>query len=456
MTIRFKNLFRTEITDFKVKTTTGFIRYINLDNAATTPPLKYVEETVSKYMESYGSVHRGSGYKSKKSTDVYEKSRDIIKDFVNAPKDDYVIFTGNTTGGMNTAAYFFAQLKGKVMVSAIEHSSSWLPWIKSEGLKLLGKQQYQLNEIEETNEKIQKLGLSQVLRYHINKKFEFDLKDIEKQLQDNQIKVLVLTASSNLTGYCPDIKKIGKLAHKYGAYFLVDACQFIQHHPIDMQKMEIDFLVASGHKFYAPYGGGFLIGPKKFLDCFLPYQIGGGNLPYIEENGHFIRYYNQMAHDPGTPNAIGAVSMAAALKKLASIGIKNIESYEKSLVDYVYDELEKLPNVQLYVRKKQLSSIITFNIKGLTAQQTADILNKKYGIGTRAGNFCVYQVVRTLLGFQDETKLIELVNSGQADKLPGVVRASFSLQNTMQDAKEFVKAIKEISNSQIKKVEHDI
>lgn len=446
MTINLRSLFRSEITDFKIKTTKGIVRYINLDNAATTPPLKYVEEIVSKYMESYGSVHRGSGYKSKKSTDVYEKSRDIIKNFVNAPKDDYVIFTNNTTGGMNTAAYFFAQLSGKVMVSAIEHSSSWLPWIKSEGIKLLGKKQYQLNEINETNEKIQELGLSQVLRYHINKNFEFDLKDIEKQLQDNQIKVLVLTASSNLTGYCPDIKKIGKLAHKYGAYFLVDACQFIQHHPVDMQKMGIDFLVASGHKFYAPYGGGFLIGPKKFFDCFLPYQIGGGNLPYIEENGHFIRYQNQIAHDPGTPNAIGAVSMAAALKKLSNIGIGNIEQYEKALVDYVYDELKKIPHVQLYVKREHLSSIITFNIEGLTAQQTADILNNEYGIGTRAGNFCVYQVVRTLLGIEDETKLITLVNSGRANKLPGVVRASFSLQNTMQDAKKFVKAIKEMTN----------
>lgn len=446
MTINPRSLFRSEITEFKIKTTRGIVRYINLDNAATTSPLKCVEETVSKYMESYGSVHRGSGYKSKKSTDVYEKSRDIIKSFVNAPEDDYVIFTNNTTGGMNTAAYFFAQLSGKVMVSAIEHSSSWLPWIKSEGIKFLGKKQYQLDEINETNEKIQKLGLSQVLRYHINKKFEFDLKDIEKQLQDNQIKVLVLTASSNLTGYCPDIKKIGKLAHKYGAYFLVDACQFIQHHPIDMQKMGIDFLVASGHKFYAPYGGGFLIGPKKFFDCFLPYQIGGGNLPYIEENGHFIRYQNQMAHDPGTPNAVGAISMAAALKKLSNIGIGNIEQYEKSLVDYVYDELKKMPHVQLYVKREHLSSIITFNIEGLTAQQTADILNKEYGIGTRAGNFCVYQVVRTLLGIEDETKLIALVNSGQANKLPGVVRASFSLQNTMQDAKHFVKAIKEMAS----------
>ena len=446
MTKNFQNLFRKDITRFKVKVKSGkTVDYVNLDNAATTPPLKCVEEDVTKYMAMYGSVHRGSGYKSQKSTKIYEQSRDIIKDFVHAPQDSYVLFTGNTTGGMNAAAYFFAQLKGKVMVSDIEHSSSWLPWVKNEGAKLLGNKQFSLDEVDDYNLEIQKLGLKQVLMYKSSQNLEFDMDDIEKQLKNNSIKVLVLTASSNLTGYCPNIKKIGELAHKYGAFFLVDACQFIQHHPIDMKKMKIDFLVASGHKFYAPYGGGFLIGPKNFFDKFLPYQIGGGNLPYIKSDGYFIRYQNQMAHDPGTPNAIGAVSMASALKKLSDIGIKNIEEYEKSLVEFVFDELSQIKGVELYVKKKFLSSIITFNIKGLSAQRTADLLNNYYGIGTRAGNFCVYHVVRKLLDVQDETPLVDIVESGHPEKLPGVVRASFSIQNTMNDANRFIKAIKEIA-----------
>lgn len=331
-TIRVEKFFSSEIINFQTRTQKfGITRYVNLDNAATTPPLKIVEEKIAEYLKRYGSVHRGAGVKSKISTEIYEESRETIKKFVGAPADCYVVFSGNTTGAMNTAAYLFSFLKGKVAVSAIEHSSSWLPWIKAEGIKLLGENQYDLNELGNINEKIQILGRGQVLQYDVDDNFEFDLDGIENLLKNNKIKVLVLTASSNINGYCPDIKKIGKLAHKYGAYFLVDACQFIQHHTIDMEEMEIDFLAASGHKFYAPYGGGFLIGPKKFLDSFLPYQIGGGNLPYITKEGEFLRYDNQLAHDPGTPNALGAVAMAFALEALQEIGIEKIELHEKRL-----------------------------------------------------------------------------------------------------------------------------
>jgi cysteine desulfurase len=168
-------------------------------------------------------------------------------------------------------------------------------------------------------------------------------------------------------------------------------------------------------------------------------------LPYIQSDGYFIRYQNQLAHDPGTPNALGAVSMAVALQKLSSIGVENIEAYEKRLSDYVYDQLSVIPKVTLYVKKSFLSSIITFNIDGFTAQQTADILNNEYGIGTRAGNFCVYHVVRKLLNVQNEKTLVQLVKSGHPELLPGVVRASFGLCNTMSDAKTFVHAVKELS-----------
>ena len=293
-----KKLFSKQILNYQVKTKRGLVNYVNLDNAATTPPFLEVENEVRKYLIGYGSVHRGAGTKSKISTDIYERSREVIKDYVNAKTDDYVLYSGNTTGGINMAAYFFSFLSGKIMVSTVEHSSSWLPWIKVEGVKLLGEKQNSLNEMEEINNQIQKFGSSQVIQYDVNENFEFDLSDIGRGLKQNKIKVLVLTASSNITGYCPDIKSIGELAHKYGAYFLVDACQFLQHHEIDMQKMGIDFLVASGHKLYAPYGGGFLVGSKKFLDEFLPYQIGGGNLPYITEQGEFLRFKNHRVAKP--------------------------------------------------------------------------------------------------------------------------------------------------------------
>lgn len=442
------NLFTSDIVNYPVETGKyGVTNYINLDNAATTPPFAVVAEGVKSYLASYGSVHRGAGTKSKISTSVYEESREVIKKFVNAPADAYVIFTGNTTGAMNNAAYFFSFLPGKVAVSSIEHSSSWLPWIKSEGIKFLGKERVFLNELEAVNKKIQTLGREHVLTYEIDSHFEFDLNNIEEILKENRIKALVLTASSNLTGYCPDIKRIGELVHKYGAYFVVDACQFIQHHKLDMQEMNIDFLAASGHKFYAPYGGGFLIAPKTFCDKFLPYQIGGGNLPYITTEGEFLRYENQLAHDPGTPNAIGAVSMSLALKKLTELGVDAVEKYEMSLARSAYYKLRQNPYVEVYVSEDHLSTVIPFNIINKDARQVAEELNNKFGIGVRAGSFCVYQVVRKLLKTKNEEEIVQLVKDGDQTKIPAIIRASFGLCNTTADVERFVAAIDEITSN---------
>lgn len=437
-----RKLFDAEVLSYPVSTSDlGEVSYVNLDNAATTPSFASVRKKVNEYLMSYGSVHRGAGTKSKISTDVYEASRDTIKKFVNAPEDSYVIFTGNTTGAMNAAAYFFSFLKGKVAVSSIEHSSSWLPWVKAEGIKRLGSEQVSLENVDALNEGIQREGRAQVVRYAVNDRFEFDLANIEHLFAEHEIKALVLTASSNATGYCPNIKAIGEIVHAHGAYFVVDACQFIQHHPIDMRAMGIDFLAVSGHKFYAPYGEGFLIGPKNFLDRFLPYEIGGGNLPYITKEGEFLRYHNQLAHDPGTPNAVGAVAVAEALTKLSEIGLKNIEVYELSLARKAFEAIRMLPNVEVYVSEKHLNTVIPFNIHGKNFREVAEALNSRFGIGVRAGSFCVYNVVRHLLKIEDESPIIADVKAGKENAVPGFVRASFALCNTEEDVNRFVKAI---------------
>ncbi len=444
--INFQKLFSADTQDFLVQTKKlGRIRYVNLDNAATTPCFFAVKKELDNFLSSYGSVHRGAGEKSKISTTQYEKAREIIKNFVNAPNNSYVLFTNNTTGALNTAAHFFSFLKGKVAVSEIEHSSSFLPWIKAEGIKLSSdKQLNEISELDKVNCQIQKYGRKQVVVYSLDKKLEFNLRDIEKVLKKNHIKVFVLTASSNVTGYCPDIKKIGRLVHKYGAYYLVDACQFIQHHPLDMRAMGIDFLAASGHKFYAPFGGGFLIGPKKFLDKFLPYQIGGGNLPYVTEKGEFLRYENQLAHDPGTPNAVGAVTMAAAINILQKIGLKKVEKYEKKIARKIFDHLAKKKEVDLYVTRKVLNTVIPFNLRGVAGNLVAEKLNTEFGIGVRAGSFCSYKFIRKILKLNNEKEIIAAVKSGDKSKIPTMVRASVGLCNTLADAKRFNRAIDKI------------
>lgn len=441
-----QTLFDKRILEYEVATNDGKkVRYVNLDNAATTPPFSVVEKKVQDYLTTYGSVHRGAGTKSKVSTDEYERSREVIKRYTNAPDDAYVIYTGNTTGAMNMAAHFFASLDGKVAVSAIEHSASWLPWIKAEGEKALGSEQTTLDGMDTLADEIQKRGGAQVLRYDVNENFEFDLQNIENLLRNNKIKALVVTASSNATGYCPPLKKIGELVHRYGAYFVVDACQYIQHHKINIQEMGIDFLAASGHKFYAPYGGGFLVGPKDFLDKFLPYQIGGGNLPYITKEERFLRYRNQLAHDPGTPNAIGAVAMATALEELERIGLRNVEDYEKKLAKIAFTALKQNPKVKLFTPEAHLNTVLLFSIKERDSRDVAEELNDKYGIGVRAGSFCVYNVVRNLLKIEDDTEIVADVIAGKKNAVPGFVRASISLANNEQDILRFVSAINEIT-----------
>ncbi len=446
MTIKPENLFRKAILDFPVKTKRlGKVRYVNFDHAATTPPLKSVEASLDSFMVRYGSVHRGAGQKSQISTNRYEHTRKIIRDFVNAPKDSYVLFTGNTTGAMNTLSYFLAFLSGRIAVSAIEHSSSWLPFVKAEGVKLLGAKQGSLFEMEKINKRIQIFGQRQVCRYQLNSQGEFDLTDIERILQQKKIKALVVTASSNLTGYCPDLKKISRLVHRYGALFVVDACQYLQHHPLDMEKMGIDFLAASGHKFYAPYGGGFLIGPKKFLDRFLSYQIGGGNLPYITRSGVFLRYPNQLAHDPGTPNAGGAITMAAALKTLKKIGLKKIERYEIYLSRRAYEAMRRLPKIKMFVTREKLNSVIPFVIQGKNSSEVARRLNEEFGIGVRAGNFCVYEAVRNMLNLKNEKQITRAVRQGRQKSVPGLIRISLGLSNRPSDITRLIKALKIIS-----------
>lgn len=442
-----KKLFDKRILDFEVKTSKlGKVKYVNLDNAATTPPFLSVEKAVNSFFAGYGSVHRGAGIKSKISTGLYEKSREVIKNFVNAPKDSYTLFISNTTGGINALAYFFSFLPGKVAVSSIEHSSSWLPWLKAEGIKKIGTKTATIENLKKINKQIEIAGNRQVLFYETNEDHEFDLVEIEKLLKNNKIKVLVLTACSNVTGYCPSIKTIGKLVHKYGAYFIVDACQYVQHHKIDMKKMGIDFLVASGHKFYAPYGGGFLVGPRKFFDKFLPYQIGGGNLPYISERGEMLIQNEEQTHDAGTPNAVGAVAMMEAIKTIKKIGYEKVTAHEKALAKKVFDYLKNNSKIKLLVTEKHLNTVIPFTVIDQDSRMIAEKLNKDFGIGVRAGSFCTYRLLRRLLGIKNDKKIIAEVKKGNVSVVPAIIRASFGLCNNKKDADRFIQAIKTITS----------
>ncbi len=423
-----KPLFPEGSLELLVETTRGIVRDVNLDNAATTIPFSAVSDAVAEFLRTYGSVHRGSGQRSRTSTQSYEEARDRIQRFTGASLDSYVVFTKNTTEAINHAAQLWSTISGKVLVSDIEHSSNLLPW-------LVG---------------------NEVVQYRTKSNGTLSLEDVEEMFKAHEdIKLLTITGSSNVTGYKPPIHDLAELAHKYGAMILVDACQLIQHQRVDVlpndDSRHLDFVAFSGHKMYAPFGGGVLIGPKEFFDQATPYQIGGGNLTYISRDLQLKRFPTVQAHDPGTPNAVGAISIAKATEVLESIGYDRIHKYESDLVGTAFRGLKQVDGVEVYVSESELGSVIPFDIEGIDSRLTAEILRDDYGIGVRAGSFCTYELMRKMKGISDED---DQIISGEIDKgitrnIPGVVRASFGLVNSQEDVTRLVSAVDEITQNGI-------
>lgn len=421
-----KPLFSKESIDLLVDTTKGIVREVNLDNAATTIPFSGVSETIYEFLKNYGSVHRGSGERSKKSTQSYENARNKIQEFIGASIDNYVVFTKNTTEAINHVAQLWSVIPGKVLVSDIEHSSNLLPWLAG----------------------------NDVIQYKTNNDGTLNIKSVEDMFKINKdIKLLAITGSSNVTGYKPPIYDLAELAHKYDAKILVDACQLIPHQKVDVLPNEnckhLDFVVFSGHKMYAPFGGGVLFGPKEFFDQANPYQIGGGNLTYISKDLQLKRFSTVQAHDPGTPNAVGAISIAKSTEILDSIGYDRIHEYESNLVKKAFENLKQIKGVKIYVKESQLGSVIPFDINEIEHKLTAEILRDDYGIAVRAGSFCTYELMRKIKGISDsqDQKICNEIDEKEITKnIPGVVRASFGLVNNLDDITRLTTAVNEIAN----------
>ncbi len=238
-----KPLFPKCSLELLVDTTRGTVRDVNLDNAATTIPFLAVNQAVAEFLRTYGSVHRGSGQRSGTSTEKYDEARDRIQQFTGASLDNYVVFTKNTTEAINHVAQLWSGIPGKVLVSDIEHSSNLLPWLAG----------------------------NEVIQYRTNQNGTLNIEDVEELFKKHEdIKLLAITGSSNVTGYKPPIHDLAEISHKHNAMIMVDACQLIQHQIVNVlpndDPRHLDFVAFSGHKMYAPFGGGVLVGPKDFFD----------------------------------------------------------------------------------------------------------------------------------------------------------------------------------------------
>ncbi|SHH07228.1 aminotransferase class V-fold PLP-dependent enzyme [Tepidibacter thalassicus] len=386
------------------------VKYINFDNAATTPPFVAVLNEIINFSKWYSSIHRGKGYKSQLSSEIYDKSKKIVADFVKADlKYNTVIYVKNTTEAINMLCNVLSQNHDEFIVlsTCMEHHSNDLPWRKK----------YKVDYVN-----IDKLG-------------RLDLKDLENKLikYNGNVKLVTVTGVSNVTGYKNPIYKIASLAHKYGSKIVVDGAQLIPHVAMDMKpqhsKEHIDYLAFSAHKMYAPFGIGVLIGPKSIFEKKSPDYVGGGTVNIVTHD--FIEWtHPPEKYEAGTPNIMGVIALIKAIKTLNKLGMNNLELHEWNLTKYTIENLKLIPDIKLYgdcKNYKDRTSIIPFNIEGLSHEITAQILSCERGIAVRNGCFCAQPYIQRLLNISKEEIEKRIVNPNLSH--PGIVRISFGLYN---------------------------
>ncbi|MHB8126882.1 MAG: aminotransferase class V-fold PLP-dependent enzyme [Desulfitobacteriaceae bacterium] len=407
------------------------VKAINFDNAATTPPFVSVMEEINNFSPNYSSIHRGTGYKSRLSSHVYENARSIVADFVKAdPSKDIVIFVKNTTEAINKLSYrLLNEIKnGVVLTTLMEHHSNDLPW----------RNKYRVDFVE------------------IDKSGRIDLVDLKVKLEKYQgaVKLVTITGASNVTGYVNPIHKIAELVHRYNAKILVDGAQLVPHANFDMKPVNspqhIDYLVFSAHKMYAPFGIGVLIGPRETFEKGIPEYVGGGTVRMVTRD---YVMWDDPPHkeEAGTPNIIGVAALVSAIKTINRIGMNNIERYEDNLLNSAYNKLRNIPDIQLYtdIRSSERHiSVIPFNIKGLHHQIVAEILSSEAGIAVRNGCFCAQPYIQRLLNISKQ-EIDSLIKYPKAPK-PGMVRLSFGLYNDQSEIEILNKTLILISKNKRK------
>ena len=328
-----------------------------LDSGATTQkPMEVIEKIKKFYEEFNANPHRGAYSLSIQATKEYEMARDKVAKFINAKNREEIIFSKNATESLNLIAYSYGldnlHENDEVVLSIMEHHSNLVPW-QSVTQKTKSKLKYM----------------------YINNEFEISDEEIEQKITD-KTKIVGITHVSNVLGTINTIEKIIKYAHEKGAIVIVDASQSIPHFKIDVQELDCDFLVFSGHKMLAPLGIGVLYGKKEILDKMSPFLMGGDMIEYVyEQNTTFAPLPNKF--EAGTQNVEGVVGLGAAIDYIERIGYDKIETVEKEVIDYAMQELRKLDFVELYTtpNSQNHSSVISFNVKGVHPHDVASILD---------------------------------------------------------------------------------
>ena len=370
---------------------------IYFDNGATTLKPKYVRDAITQYYDEYSAnAHRGD-YKISSIVDgLYKDAREKVRGFINAKEKSEIIFTSGTTNGMNMIVFgFFKNYLKKddeVLITLSEHASNIIPWF------ILQKE----------------IGIK-VKYIELDDRHEVTLNNVKKAITD-KTKVISIAHITNVIGDERPIKEISKYAHDNDILLVVDAAQSIAHTKIDVQDMDIDFMAFSGHKMYGPTGIGVLYGKFDLLDKVIPLNFGGGMNALFTKEGYVELREIPTRLEGGTPNIEGVLGLGEAISYIESIGLDNINKYEKELRKYLIDRLNDLDFIEVY-NKDNDSNTVIFNIKGVFAQDTAIYLDK-YNICVRAGNHCAKMIdnifnigntVRISLSFYNTKEEIDLL-----------------------------------------------
>ncbi|MHC5309805.1 aminotransferase class V-fold PLP-dependent enzyme [Myroides sp. LJL116] len=374
---------------------------VYFDNAATSQKPLVVEQAIINYYQTINAnIHRGVHTLSQLATDAYELAREKVKNHVNAEHLHEVIFTSGTTFGINLVANGFGSMLkpgDEILISYLEHHSNIVPW------------QFAAQRSGATLKVIP-----------MNQEGELVLDDLDTLINSNT-KIVAVTHISNALGTVNPIKQIIEKAHSHGAAILIDGAQATPHLKPDVQELDCDFYVFSGHKVCGPTGTGVLYGKEKWLNLLPPYQ-GGGEMIKTVTFEHTTYACLPHKFEAGTPNICGGIALGYALDYMNEIGFDNIHAYEQELLDYGTEKLLEIPGLKIYGTAKQKASVISFNLEGIHPYDVGVIVDK-LGIAVRTGHHCTQPIMDFF-------------------KIPGTIRASFSFYNTKHEIDLLVEAVK--------------
>ena len=379
-----------------------------LDSGATSQKPQEVIDVIENFYKNFNAnPHRGAYTLSQEATEIYEDTRTKIAKFINAKHREEIIFSKNATESLNLIAYSYGlekiQKDDEIVISIMEHHSNLVPW-----------------------QKVAKTKGAKLNYMYINDNFELSDEEIENKITD-KTKIVGITHVSNVLGTINNVEKIIKYAHKKGAIVVLDASQSIPHMKIDVQALDADFVVFSGHKMLAPLGIGILYGKREILNNISPFLMGGDMIEYVyEQDTTFASLPNKF--EAGTQNVEGVVGLGAAIDYIEKIGYDAIQEKEHEILKYAREELRKLDFLDLYLTNidERHSSVISFNIKGVHPHDVASILDSEK-VCVRSGNHCAQPLMRYL-------------------GIDSTCRASFAFYNTKEDVDKLVNALEKAYN----------